>query len=367
MKKRLMIYPFNEEFCPVLRHSDFPDYQIEVLVSPKGWGLESRDGGTIDGGQPLGLKIKINFEDHLKEVDAILFIDSDRILDHKKIIIPKMKEAIRAGKDIISTLPLGEEDLRVVKKLALDEGVDFTYYNQNQVEMERVKHEILEEITTPVIFVLGLSERTNKFDLQLSLRNELMEKGYTVTQIGSRKYCELLGFHSIPDFMFKPEIETKKVVSFNRYVKQLEKDENPDVILIGIPGGVMTFNNKLTNGFGILAYEMAQAVKPDTSVLSLTYDQYLPEFFEKMTRSLKYKLDCPVDAFNLANTKVNWDMSNQNREFVYITLDREFIDEKKVNYQSAQPIFNILNSTDGIRLTDHLIDVLAGYAEVGYL
>jgi peptide maturation system protein (TIGR04066 family) len=127
------------------------------------------------------------------------------------------------------------------------------------------------DIDTPVIFVLGTGERTNKFEIQLALRENMMKMGYKASQVGTREYCELLGFHSFPRFMFGNGIsEISKIASFNRFIKSLERDECPDVIIIGVPRGIMPFNNRLPNGYGILAYEVSQAVTPDSTVYSDT-------------------------------------------------------------------------------------------------
>ncbi len=105
----------------------------------------------------------------------------------------------------------------------------------------------IQEIKTPVIFVMGVGENAHKFEIQLSVRENLFNMGYKVSQVGSRNYCEMFNFHSFPEFMYSNMYsETEKIKLFNNFIKNIENQENPDVIIIGIPGTIMRINNKAT-------------------------------------------------------------------------------------------------------------------------
>ncbi|MCS4481257.1 TIGR04066 family peptide maturation system protein [Clostridium botulinum] len=199
----------------------------------------------------------------------------------------------------------------------------------NILNMEAVQ---LEKIQTPIIFVLGTGDRSGKFEIQLCLRENLMQMGYKVSQVGSRNYCELMDFHSFPQFMYSTEItEEEKVIYFNNFIKDIELNDNSDVIIIGIPGGIMPFNDKYTNGFGILAYEISQAVKPDAAVFTTLYEDYNKEYFESIDNTIKYKFGFEIDCYNLSNIQFDWmKFENLNEQF-YITLDYNFISKRKIN------------------------------------
>lgn len=60
----------------------------------------------------------------------------------------------------------------------------------------------------------------------------------------------MLGFYSFPSFMYDSNIsEVNKVLMFNRFVRKIEKVEAPDIIIIGIPGGIMPYNRQFTRAF----------------------------------------------------------------------------------------------------------------------
>ena len=97
-----------------------------------------------------------------------------------------------------------------------------------------------------MVFVASVIENTNKFDVQLGLRKFLQEEGYKVSQIGTKEYCELFGFHAIPEFMYANQLsEADKIVWFNRICKSIELQEKPDIFIIGVPGATMVFNETI--------------------------------------------------------------------------------------------------------------------------
>ena len=116
-------------------------------------------------------------------------------------------------------------------------------------------------------------KETGKLGVQLALREELIEKGYKVSSISSRLDSELYGLHPIPSFMFdRMNSETEKIQKYNHYVKQIELIEHPDIIIIGIPGGILPYDEIDHNEYGILAYEISYAVPCDAAIMCLPYN-----------------------------------------------------------------------------------------------
>jgi peptide maturation system protein (TIGR04066 family) len=359
--EKIIVYPYNDEqFLPVLRHPVFfKDFHISYLVSPKGWGNRNVNGS---------LNITCDFDSALEYCHTVLISESGALLDFENSIMPKIMHSIEQGKNIICTMPLHNESFKLIHGHCESHGVYFKYFNYPEEYKVREIYErgkFLYDISTPVIFVFGLGERTNKFEIQLSLRENIMNMGYKVSQIGTRGYCELLGFHSMPCFMFDNSVsETDRIVLFNHYVKNVEMKESPDVIIIGVPGAIMALNNSIINEFGILAYEMCLAVTPDSSVLSCYYEDYNEEYFFEYVKMFKYKFGCQLDCFNLSNIKIDWQSSRLENKMNCLSLDSKFIDEKKKKYKSIRtPVFNVLNYADAKNMAELIIKKLCEYGE----
>ncbi|MDF2989338.1 MAG: hypothetical protein K0R50_4848 [Eubacterium sp.] len=368
-KKKLLIYPYDIEFSPVLRHPEMlSEYDIAALVAPNGWGFTGKDASVADGGEKLNININNDFEGLLPLCDTVLFTEAERVLDFHKSILPKVEKAAEQGKNILYFRKIEENSknqlMEICKKynVGFKSGEDFenTY---NDIELEGFN---LQKINTPVIFVLGLYEKTQKFEIQLSLREVFNSLEYKVSQVGSRNYCELLGFHSFPQFMYSSaKTEDKKILSFNHLLKDIENSEKPDVIIVGIPGNVMRLNDNFTGRFGIMAYEVSQAVTPDAAVMSTLYEDFKPEYFEKIATSIKYKLGFDISCFNLSNIKFDWAVAEYSFKESYLMIDSSFVNKKKTKFDMIKtPVFNILNSNDRVNMSNYLIDILSYYGEI---
>lgn len=369
-RRRTLIYPYDLECCPIVRHKElFKEYEIVALVSPRGWGMTGKDGGTADYGSKLGLVIGSDFEGNLSLCDTVLFCKSEKSLDFESILMPKILMAIEAKKNIIIGSSIKREQFDIISSKCAQNGVDFEYFGtlKKQSEFQEIPHEgeFIHTISTPVIFVMGMGERTNKFEIQLSLRENILKMGYKVSQIGSREYCKLLGFHSFPSFLYNKEIsETNKIVLFNHFVKRIEMEEKPDLIIIGVPGGIMPYNNNLTNRFGVLAYEVSQAVTPDSAIFSCHYNSYPEEYFIDLKDSVLHRLGCKIDCFNISNAAFDWNNSKQFNRESYFSLESEYVDKKMQDYAAYKhPVYNVLNHKDAKKMADYIINILAEYGE----
>ncbi|TYQ14966.1 UNVERIFIED_CONTAM: peptide maturation system protein (TIGR04066 family) [Acetivibrio alkalicellulosi] len=369
-KYKTLVYPYDINFSSILRHKDLlNNHEIVALVSPRGWSLSGKDGAFADGGDELGIIVDYNFEDSLKKCDTVLFCESEHILDFESIILPNIFMAIDLKKNILINFSLCKKVLDLIIQKCNTNGVEVQY--NGMIEEDVIcydipfEHECIHEINTPVVFILGIGEKTNKFEIQLSLRENISKMGYRISQIGSRACCEFLGFHSFPHFMYSNKVtETNKIVLFNHYIKNIEMTEQPDLIIIGIPGAIMPVSNTLTNRFGVLAFEVSQAVKPDSTIISCHYQEYLEKYFIELEKFAKYRLGCSTDCFNIANSVLDYSQSPDLNKTDYVILPSSYVDKKISPYKKYnQKIFNILNKKDNQDMSEYIIDLLSKYGQ----
>ncbi len=378
MNDQILIYPYDLQFTPILRHRDlFKANGSFTLCSPPGWGLTDKDASYSDGGPSLDTKVLSNFEELLTFSDTVWFTESENKIAFNEFLYFKIQQAIKESKNIICTIDLNEK-ITDIKDACNKRNVHFEYnltsFNLSNIEKQielsyKLGNHKLCRFNTPIVFVAGLTEKLHKFEIQLVLRELLQKMGYKVSQIGSRNFCEMLGFHSFPRFMYSNSVsESTKVLLFNNYVKKIELEEAPDIILIGIPGGIMPLYDDAASGFGILAFEISQAVVPDFTVFSVPFeDQLDKDYFRKISRLLKYRFGLDVSCFNIANKQVDWVQVDQEGKESYCKVHQDLIEKKikdlnkDMEYQSY---FNILNPDDALKMSTILIDTLCKYAEV---
>lgn len=154
---------------------------------------------------------------------------------------------------------------------------------------------------------------------------------------------ELFGGHSYPKFMYSKKIsETTKIILFNNYIKQIEQNEKPDLIVIGIPGSVFPYNNEINNYFGIQPFMVSRAVQADGVVCCLNFSNYTDKYFNDLKESLQYFYGCNLLAYCINN--IEYDTSSSDTlsgEYVsvYSNIVKDEIDSS--NYNDV-PILNIM-------------------------
>lgn len=311
-KTTTLIYPFDLQAIPLLRHRAYPEnLHIKKIVSPKGWGLVGKDAGTIDYGPALGIFVSGDFDTALAECETVFFVQPDFPLS-RNIVLKNISKSISANKNIICIFSLSEEELFSLKSMAEARGVQFQYYNNNQ-EYKKLTSDYLDSleieskpINTPVVMFFGLLEGLGKFDAQLSFYKYISSLGYKASLITSRPYGQLFNAKSIPHFMYMRNLhEEEKIVLFNNYVKQIEKEEKPDLFIIGVPGGIIPLNKKMSNRHGISAYEITREIVPDVSILCTYFEKYTPEYIKKFNTLCKYRFSADISCYLINNTALD--------------------------------------------------------------
>lgn len=365
MKDKVLIYPYDSNFTPILRSDSLFERFGEIyLCSLNGSGLCGKDASFADGGELINIIVKKNFDELLSDVDTVIFTETDSYLDLERSLYPKIDKAINAQKRIINLAPLDVNILNVFKNKCLENGVAFENFSNNEnLNIGEIDYrDGILSINTPVVAIMGLSNSTGKFTTQLNMKKEFEENGYKVSVVGSRSYCSFLGYHSFPKFMTEKDFsDVEKIFVFNKFIKNIEKAENPDVILICIPGGIVPYDHKIHNNFGITAFLVSQAVVPDAAVLCLFHEDFTAKYLELIENTVKYRFGFELDAFNISNRQIDWvEMVNAKPDQVRSsTINMQFIDKtvQKSNGLTSISTYNLLKNKG--ELTDMIINKLS--------
>ncbi len=356
--KKVLLFPYNYNCCEILRYKDMlTDYEVIGVLAPPGWGVNGKDAGIVDGGKDIGVDI-LETIDYRQEFQGVLIVADCANEEIEQAVLIYVEDVIRHNKEVIFATEVSDK----VKKLCSDKPEQITYLTDRQ---PIIKHRWkLLQINTPIVAIAGLNELTHKFKIQLEVNQYFKKLGYKVSHIGSKQYGRLFGIHSFPEFMFSDLHETEKIYRFNKYVKDIEKQEQPDIIIVGIPGGMMPYNEKFPGNFGITMFEVMQAIRPDVLVMSCLYENYNAEYFENLATGIHYKFGIDVDAFNISTFQVDINESEQSRVLQYYKVTYNEVAKIINSYVDSNiPIFNIMNGTDGQRIAELILNKLQEYSE----
>lgn len=292
--RKAVIYPYTIEDTFLLRYNLFHYREIQPvsLAEDQYNGL---DAGVIDFGETLGIRVSDDFDSCVAETDDVIVTRLDKYIFESIIV------AINKGKNIISLQYSNEFSAKVQLACEKKEVEYRDLCNVANPDLP-LKDMVITTFETPIVFVCGMSEMTQKSEVLFSVYSGLREKGYKVSAIGSRLYEVSPSIHGFPMYLLKNNDEYSKIVYFNNYIKSIEIRERPDVILIGVPGGVVPYDTKHNNKYGILAYLVSQAIgNVDYAIFTMAYNDYDKDFFDFINPYVKYRYGFEIDMFHLSN------------------------------------------------------------------
>lgn len=363
--KKAMIYPYDKQTAPIIRHKKCLSYQYKItkFVSLKSMGLA---GSKIVCGDGEGEEniVEEDFSNAIMKVDAVIIVDTNIDIDFEKVIYPKIVMALELGKEVIICRTLSKKEKALIESIKNPRMFCIKNTENFWIDTKELYRKI-EKINIPIILVLGMGENTEKFEIQLSFRERLKEMGYKVGQIGSRQFCDMWGFHSFPNFMFdEAKSEKDKIIFFNHYLKKIEIEEKPDVLIIGIPGSIMAMNDIFTDDFGVLAFEVLQATQVDAAVFSLYYGEYTEEYLKRLKNLILYRFGVEVDYFSINDVMIDYNTTRELGKKSFITVDTKTIQATLENMQADERICNVMDEEAKEGMIQYVIEQLCSYSNV---
>ena len=342
-----IIYPYSEEFAPVLTYllDQGAIGESTKLVSPVGWGVTDLDAGAAYGRPRLGVTIEGDFDSAVRSCKTFIVAPFQLIQDDmptrdiNHVIEQNIKVAISHGANII--------DLRE------STGIDTEQMQELYTKLKDEKY----EIDIPIVFISGIFENTNKLDTELRFQKELAKRGYKVTCVGSRQYSDVTGVHSFPKFMLEKNYEADKIDLFRAFIYNIYITEMPDVIIISIPGASSKFNDKVGNGYGIINYLIASAIQPDFSIVCTSLTKVNDR---ELSTAYQYKFGYEIDCLIVSNKRIYYDPGYYSDRVFYEIINYEQVDLLIENSSEKDgiPCFNIFREDDIRKMVDLLINQL---------
>lgn len=311
----IIIFPYNNELYSALGYiQSNTEMNVCYIMSLKGYGLI---GKTIKLGDKIWMVQEQLSEEQYSQVDSI-WITSLAEKIESKVLYEFVEDLAKRSIGIIITAKLNVEIKEKIKSISQMYSDQIDFFDEHFFEDFKYEHNVSANV--PIIAVFGVGEMTQKLDLQIYLRT-YFGKDFKVCQIGTRKDGNMLGMYSFPEFMLEKKYsEKEKISKFNHWIKELEDENHPDVIIIGIPGGILPLNDKHTFDYGILAYEIFSAIKPDYSIMALYAGKYTDRFYEEMTMLCKYRYDFELDSFFISKySPMSNSMKDDTLNFVEIS------------------------------------------------
>lgn len=296
------VYPFEESFIPVLRYKElFDKYKFCQLIKHNGEKLgenEIKEKSTYAREYS-----QINWEDLSNDcsLDMLLVTrDIDKL--EWDVALRVIEKYCNMG---IEILLMGVQTVKgKIQEICASYNVSCkteieTSSDSKRVDYKNMEYSLTQEtIETPIVSVAGVVPITQKYQIQLNLLNNFNKDGYKVTLIGTGCLNELMGSYSIDDVLFSRNLsEVHRIHYFNNLIKEIEKREEPDVIIIGVDDPLLPLSSRHSFNYGIYASELYNAFTPDVSIISLMNGTYNDEFYDEFDKLCRFKYKFEASAY----------------------------------------------------------------------
>ena len=350
---RILVYPVDRKSLSIIESSEnYSSIHLCQLVSPLAWGYENYSARTSEG----QVMISHDYETALCDCTAVWFVDSWNELDFIKFIEPAFRSANQQGKKVVCSRKLTDNERASLSDLEIT-YIDYSIFTTIPKQDDRIS-----EVVTPVIYVLSSTEYCNQFYVETALTAALRNRDYKTLLVSSQKEGVAFNEATLPGFLFFSSFtENEKVIAMNRYICHLEKEYQPEIIIIGVTGAAMPYNNQHSSDFGIIAYEMSEAIKPDFSIMCSPCLSYEHKSFEEIEKSIFGRLGVCIDIHSLSPFALDYNEISTEKRLGYLSLDEKYVQDmiSKIDYTG---LLN-LNTMNGISsAADRVIDKLSGGA-----
>lgn len=346
--KKLMVFPFTYSNREILMYrKNIKGYTLAAAVV---WNQADLQFITNKFGKATVVFITEEFEKALALCDEVLFMENGD-LDISGTIY----------KDYIQKAFDSKKTVHFSKKLM--ETLENENYRETDVEfLHSDKKNYIKNIDVPAIGVMGLGDFCNKFCCEVEIASFFRQKGYSVTHFGSKDFEGMLGERRYPEFLYSQDYTvTQRILGWNKYLFELCNRDNPDLILLGMPGGIMPLNNKILNEFGEIPYIISNGIRIDEGILcSYFYEQVDQKYLTGYKNYCKYKLNCEIEWICVSNSSCRFDLDSEESILEYLHYDPEIADKMQViaEHQENIRFLNILNDKSRDEMLNQLYEEL---------
>lgn len=328
MRKDIAIFPYNKETSPYVEYFNIINRLEKVIsigISLTGLKNEMEE-------ENIGLSV-LSVEEMLssKRCDwDELYILGEFISekeDLSKAVTLLVNEADHYGKEVV--LFNGKSNnfgtFRNKKKdiLFCDTEISKRVHSDNIGSYEFAR------IERPVIFIGGMLNTENVTKITFRIKAEL-DKAYGIKTVGLLKN-DYLGMENI--YSYEKLLKCQKLNSFddavyrlNRFARDIIRYEQPDVILVELPSGIMKYSDTLVNSFGVETYIFAEALTPSHFIMDIPVQYAGAEMIKELSTYLYSRYKLTVSAICVSSLYVDSMDSMQEKKVSCVRLPKSSVE-----------------------------------------
>lgn len=363
--QNVTVFPYTQNFAPYMtpygqRLLSRNGIHVDSLVAPKGFGFRGRDGAQADKRDPLDYPVHSDLCDAIIRSDALLILDCQVKGLSQDVLANAAKDAINMGKNVFFSMHISAEEEQRWHKLASENNVQVMFLAKDRGGPEanfspRYTGEALDRPSPSIVMVGEICCGLHGTDVALALKDHFATMGYKAQLIMPGVLPATVGAFTMESLWDAKESIPGQIMAINRWLRAFCQAEDPDVVIIQIPGDMVALNERVETSFGTCAYTLTQAVEADAFVLCMPMDTIDTQRLSDLGNLMKYRFALETDGLFISNKVIDGAALTEYDEISYIPvgLDRA---EQYIN-DVAQ---NAALSTYSLRHIEELCKMIEG-------
>ena len=350
----LAIFPYDRLKESIITwKADMIYGEIIDVISPIGWD----NGDTYIKTKERLIKVKTQINDVSEECDSLWFIESSRKIDFEKNIIPLLnicrekkwkifwgRNCSKKEEDIINSIIPKEQIIFLGRDVFQKSGKDRVY-----------------DFRIPLIFVINMFPELENSSILLMLYDAICQLGYKPKLVTHKKDLAMYENVSVfSDCLTRNMSEHEKIISLNWYFKLLEREDNPDLFLIDVPGNLLEVSKKICGDFGCNPYLFLRALQPDYVLCNMPYMDTILDNYKILGEISNRIVGVDIDSYHMVPQYLDIGESENNELFDYTSISNDFLESKIKN----EDLFHVFNEQHAIILASSIIEKLEEYSNV---
>lgn len=250
--------------------------------------------------QQLGISTTVDYESFVKQCECIYLLEGFELFSLKPYL-----EILRIAKENKVNCFVSP----VVHQRLLEETETGNDWYQtiecDQSFAEKETYNRVRELEAPVILVYGLGEHSGKFECMLRLKQAIDSEGYNGAFLSGNAAGTLAGIGCYPEELFSANISHhNKVLLLNKFLFNLDQEQKPDVIVLSVPGGIVSLSEGTHNFFGELPLVFSSGVTADAGILCCYLSpERTAEFYGSAESHISHRYGFPMDMIFISTTR----------------------------------------------------------------
>lgn len=360
--KKYLFYPFSNKSFGFVKGLLTKKFDFEA-ISPKGLGLQNKDIAFSVNKKNLGKKVRLLKDVQIKHYDSLIissFLDEDILKDELTNFIEQ------ATDNDLEIILLGRDEVNIQKLSNYKYLIRYGYYEEEIIEKHISKFKELNlpfySSNRPVVFIGGIFEYIDNFNIALQLKIKLDSEGYNSVLVSNEKDASYFGALRYPKEFMNSKIDPiEQIIILDRFIRAIEYTYSPNLILLHQPKGMLMYNQYHNNTFGIYTYLLSQSVRPDYLIVNVPISLTNLEYLDALSNHFKNILGQHVDVFNIVNEE--YEIGNQTVATLGFPT---FVHEEKINellesyFQKELNLYNLNEYREVEKVVNKIINDLSG-------